>query len=233
MVEIPKLPKCLPELYQSPLIAFVDGAIWGAHTLWNLATAFFDLRRFVDAARAYKEALQLNGENYIVWGNLGDAYQYSGDSAGASAAYQKAITLAQKRLEVNPRDATALGNLALYDSNLGHFKLARESLDRALRLIPNDADVLLDAALVYYNSGDVEQALHWLAKALQQGFSLDTVRNAPAFDGLHGDPRFKFLLDRYGSRHEGSSPTCFESGEGPPRCFRIAVAGKTSAPNLS
>ena len=167
----------------------------------NLATAFFDLRRFVEAARAYNEALQINGGNYIVWGNLGDAYDYSGDKAGASAAYQKAIALAKRRLEVNPRDATVLGNLALYYSDLGQVKLAHENLDRALRLVPNDSGVLFDAALVYNNSRDFDQALHWLEKALQQGFSIDTVRNAVAFDSLRGDPRFKSLLDRYRLRH--------------------------------
>jgi serine/threonine-protein kinase len=180
----------------------------------NLATAFFDLRRFGEAARAYNEALQIDSAKYVVWGNLGDAYQYSGDRDRASVAYQKAIALAKRRLEVNPRDATVLGNLALYYSDLGQVKLAHENLGRALRLVPNDAGVLLDAALVYNNFGDVGQAIHWLEKALQQGFLFDTVRNAPVFDSLRGDPRFKSLLDRYGSRREESSPRPFEPRQG-------------------
>lgn len=74
----------------------------------NLATAFFELRRFDDAAREYTLALQQGGRDYVVWGNLGDACDYSGDKAGAAVAYRKAITLARERLEVNPRDATTL-----------------------------------------------------------------------------------------------------------------------------
>jgi tetratricopeptide (TPR) repeat protein len=160
----------------------------------NLATAYFDLRRFDDAAREYTLALQQDDRDYVVWGNLGDACDYSGDKAGASAAYRKAITLARESLEVNPKDARTLGNLALYYSDIKDGKLASQTIDRALQFAPSDLDVLLDAALVHNSSGDIEQTLHRLKRALKQGLSPETVRDAPAFDKLRGDARFRALL---------------------------------------
>jgi serine/threonine-protein kinase len=66
----------------------------------NLGTAFFSLRKFDSAAESYAEAVKLNDQVYVVWGNLGDAYYYSGKRREAAFAYQKAVTLASERLRV-------------------------------------------------------------------------------------------------------------------------------------
>lgn len=84
--------------------------------------------------------------------------------------------------------------MALYYSDIKEGKLAYQNIDRALPFAPGDPDVLLDAALVHNNSADTEQTLHWLKRALKQGLSPETVRHAPAFDKLRGDPRFRTLL---------------------------------------
>jgi tetratricopeptide (TPR) repeat protein len=39
----------------------------------NLGTAYFGLRRFEDAVRAYEQGLKLDDKDWLLWGNLGDA----------------------------------------------------------------------------------------------------------------------------------------------------------------
>ena len=90
----------------------------------NLAVALFHLHRFQDSVRNFKEALKLDASDYQTWGNLGDSYYYGGDTADAADAYRKAISMAEQRLKVNPRDPGILGDLASYHSMLGHREQA-------------------------------------------------------------------------------------------------------------
>jgi len=171
----------------------------------NVATAFFDLRQFDDAARACGEALKYDKRDYMVWGNLASAYYYGGHHREADDAYRKAISLAQERLAVNPRDPDVLGNLATYYSTLGQRKLALDSVSRALRLSPADPDVLFDVAMVYSDS-DPDHALRFLADAVRHGLPIGVVLNAPAFDSLRNDLRFKGLVEKYGGPRKRDRP---------------------------
>jgi serine/threonine-protein kinase len=162
----------------------------------NLATTFFELRQFDDAAREYTRALQVDDRDYVVWGNLGNAYFYAGHRDRAAPALEKAVALAKEKLKVNPRDATVFGDLASYYSMLGQTQLTLENVSRALQFAPADPDVLFKAALVYSDSRP-DLALQLLDDALRHGLSVSRVLNARALDGLRDNPNFKSLLERY------------------------------------
>jgi tetratricopeptide (TPR) repeat protein len=129
-----------------------------------------------------------------VWGSLADAYHYSGDQAAARAAYEKAVSLANKQLEVNPKDAEVNGDIADYYAMLGERKRALVFLDQSLRWGQGNKDLLFNAATVYQDLGESGVALEWLKKSLDAGVSVATVREAPAFDSLKNDPRFQALV---------------------------------------
>ena len=106
-----------------------------AETLSNSGTAYFQLRRFSDAARIYEDAVELDEHNYEVWGNLGDAYYWSPElHSKAPAAYEKASSLALATLAINPRDVNALGYIAEYKAMLGQRNEAMKYLERCLQL---------------------------------------------------------------------------------------------------
>jgi len=163
----------------------------------NLGTAFFALRKFEEAAQTYAQATKLDRRDYVVWGNLGDAYYYSGKRNDAMAAYQQASTLASDRLRVNPRDASVWSDLSGYAAMLGRKQEAYAHLIQALRLSEEkDPDVLFEAAMVHNQFGETSAALHWLRKARTAGFSPATMADAPALDNLHSDPEFQSILGR-------------------------------------
>jgi len=164
----------------------------------NLATAYFQQRRYSDAARIYELAVKLDERNSEVWGNLGDSYYWApGRRAEAAAAYQKAIALANKKLQVNPRDSSLLGYLANYYAMLGNRAAALDHLGRALALAPKDPELLFSAALVHNQFGETEETLNWLDKALAAGYSPATLRDSPNFDSLHSNSRFQTLLSKH------------------------------------
>jgi tetratricopeptide (TPR) repeat protein len=82
----------------------------------NLGNAYFQLRRFSDAADAFQRGLNLDDSDWLLWGNLGDSLFWGGGrSSEAMKAYGKAIALAEKKLEVNPKDSTVLAFSADYN----------------------------------------------------------------------------------------------------------------------
>jgi tetratricopeptide (TPR) repeat protein len=163
----------------------------------NLGTVYFYLRRYTDSSESLQRALQIDPEDWQNWGTLGDAlYQIPSQRAEAKKAYQKAIDLANKRLDVNPRDAYILAFSADYYAMLDKESEAKEQLARALDAAPTNAEVLFRAAILYNHFKDNEKTLDFLAKSVAAGYSRTAVRDTPDFDHLESNIRFRALIPK-------------------------------------
>ena len=161
----------------------------------NLASLYFSLRRFSEAARRYEKAVALNETNSTITGNLADAYYWSpGERSKSYPIYRTAIDLAQKRLAVNPRQADILAYLAGYQSMLGEKKQATENINRALAIAPGSSDILFNAATVFNQLNETDKALDNLEKAVRAGSTVNDLLQSPNLDNLHGHPRFQKLV---------------------------------------
>jgi len=161
----------------------------------NLGSAYFSLRRYADAADSFQEGARLDERSWFNWGNLGDAlYWVPGRRSEAVKAYHTAISLAQAKLEVNPRDASTWATVAGYYAMLDDRRHAMESLQRAVEIAPKDPDVTFRAAIVYKHFGDTSRCLDWLRKAIAAGVSRSSIRDLPDFDALQGNPEFQMLV---------------------------------------
>ncbi len=161
----------------------------------NLANASFYQRRYDEATKAYEQSIRYNQGDAVLWWNLGDGYYWTpGMRSQAVGAYRRAISLANDRLRVNPKDAYALSIVAICRAMLGEKQSALDSLQKGLQISPADPGLAFKAALIYNHFGDTPEAFSWLEKALSEGFSAITVRDTPDFDYLHTDPRFQELF---------------------------------------
>jgi serine/threonine protein kinase/tetratricopeptide (TPR) repeat protein len=161
----------------------------------NLATAYFQLKRYSDAARMFEEATVLDAQSYEIWGNLGDAYYWApGMRDRASGAYRKAVELGEEQRKINPRDAHMLSYLAGYHAMLGEKQKADQQIVEAQKLAPRDPEVLYYAAMVYVQAGDQEKALDRLERAVAAGYPASGVRDTPNFSVLGNEPRFRALI---------------------------------------
>ena len=162
----------------------------------NLGAVYFDMRHFQDSARIFEKAVAISPDNYIVIGNLADAYYWSpGDREKSFPLYRKAMSLAQQNaLRINPRDSQALAYVAGYHAALGESAAATDSIHRALTAAPDDSEVLLDAACVFAQIGSREKALEYLERAVAAGVAPNDLLANPTLDNLHGQPRFEKLV---------------------------------------
>jgi serine/threonine-protein kinase len=161
----------------------------------NLGAALFYLRRYEDSAETLQTALKLDDRNWGDWGNLGDAlYQIPSRRAEAPSAYKKAVEILSQRLEVNPKDVSALAMSADYYAMLDQEMEARRHLASALAIEPSDPDVLFRGAILYNHIGDTTKTLEFLRRAVDAGCSRTQVRDTPDFDHLRGDKRFDSFL---------------------------------------
>jgi serine/threonine-protein kinase len=158
----------------------------------NLAMAYFQLKRYADAARMFEKAAALDAGNYEIWGNLGDAYYWApGMRERAAGAYRKALDLGEEQRKINPRDAHMLSYLAEYHAMLGEKQKAQTEIAEAEKLAPRDPEVLYYAAIVEVQDGERKKALDKLELAIAAGYSPASVRDTPNFAVLQDDPRFR------------------------------------------
>src|SRR5205085_8210099 len=98
---------------------------------------------------------------------------------------RKGIDRARKQLELNPTDrrVLSLGSGSLFE--IGEREEAFKWMSQALKLYPEDAGVLINAACLFAKDGNKEQALNTLELAFGKGFGKrDWIENDPDYDSL-------------------------------------------------
>ena len=161
----------------------------------NLGTVYYFLGRYADAARMFGRATELAAEDHRVWGNLADAlWQIDSSRQEAQSDYRRAITLAQRSLDVDPKDGISWMQLAYYCARAGQHEPVARYASRALALDADDEYVHYYAALVALERGDASGAMDSLSRAVELGYPPQLVRAAPDFAPLRNDSRFRKLV---------------------------------------
>ena len=161
----------------------------------NLGYTYTLMNRNPEAITALEQALKLDERDWMNWGNLADALYWSSNRRSESTdKYNQAIAIAAFRLQVNPDDASVLAYLADYSAMVGNKEAAYSYMQRALKASPSDGDVLFRAAIVHNHFNEPDQALSYLKKATQTGYSRNLIRDSPDFANLQQNPGFRSLI---------------------------------------
>ena len=159
----------------------------------NLGQAYFNLRRYDEAARAYEAARQLNPAHYRAAGQLARAYYWMGNRTRANELWAQAIELARQELSINPGSPSIHVMLARYHSMLNHRADAMSHLQIALQKKPKDAEYQSIAAVVHNQFGERLEAIRYLETAVDFGWSMSEIDAERELDNLREDPRFLAL----------------------------------------
>ena len=159
----------------------------------NLGTAYFFLGRYDEAANEFEKAVSMEPNNDDLRVNLGDAYRWSGQTAKAAATYDQAISLAYKSIQVNPKNAGALGNLGVCYAKKGDSKQALKFIARARSIDPKDNSLMYEEATIHALAGKTNEALASLTDALRNGYPIQEARSDPEFKNLRTIAQFNRL----------------------------------------
>ena|SRR5690242_11107283 len=171
----------------------------------NLGTLLMFMSRYAEAVRVMEEAAQLapteSPNNYLLWGNLGDAYWLSkGDPEKSKEAWRKAVQAGEHQLSGSAADAELLSLLAKYQAKLNSPTESLARLSQALSYAHDSAVVHYQASLTYTLLGNRELGLAELTAAAKLGYSVSEIRVAPELAPLRSDPRFESILKSAGGR---------------------------------
>jgi tetratricopeptide (TPR) repeat protein len=161
----------------------------------NLGTCYYDLGRYSEAAVVYAKAVDMTPKSYRYWANLGDAYRWiPGSEEKASNAYEHAIDLAGKQIELNEHDLEARSRLAECLAKRGRFEDARAQLKAAMAIDKNDVETMHRAAIVSMLAQNYDEAARWLTQAVQHGFNKAKLEHDPEFAILRQKPSFRSVM---------------------------------------
>jgi serine/threonine-protein kinase len=175
-----------------------------AYIGWGVAR--FYQKDYEGAAKAFKDGLQAHEKSYLLHANLGDAQRrLAGREQEAFNAYKKAIGILQQQQQT----ALGLARLAELFAKRSQVKLDnadenKTDKQRAIYFIrqalnspsPN-AEILASASLVYYLTGEQEQALAYLEKALQLEYPVADFQNEPEFEALRHLSEYQDIVKRF------------------------------------
>jgi eukaryotic-like serine/threonine-protein kinase len=168
-----------------------------AITYSNLGTAYFFLKKYDESTAMFEKAVEMSPNNEQLLGNLGDAYRWSGHSDKAVVAYDKAIARAFQELQVNPRSAGTMGDVAVYYAKKGDALNALQYIQQARSINAEDLQLMYWEVVVRALVGKPEDALKPLRLALQKGYPAQEAWNDPELQRLQALPQFARLVKEF------------------------------------
>ncbi len=161
----------------------------------NLGVILQIQEEYEQAADMYRHALQLNDKDFQVWFNLATVCEAIPDRATETRqAYESAIALGAENLKVNPYEPELNCNLADCYWQVGQRDTALALARRAIKLAPNDIEVMVRAGVVLAKAGLHEESLALIIAAVERGFPVDRVKSTTALQPLLADARLERLL---------------------------------------
>ena len=189
--------------------AEIEKALRVAPDSWDVhkeagRTARLRTEGLAKARKHYERAVELMDGDYHAWAMLVMCCQALGDEDMVQHGATKMVSEAQRALQQDPSNGAALGIIAGGYAILGDRDRAREWIDRAMLIDPDNINMRYNFACVLAGYvGDKDEALHLLdgALAFSNVTQLQIAETDPDLDPLRDDPRFAKMIARERKRH--------------------------------
>ena len=165
----------------------------------SVAYLHFRQRRPNEATRYYEKSMSLMETDLNSGAMLLTCYTVLGNSQAALRVARITLSRVEKMLAQDPNNATGMGNGALALATLGEGERAKEWINRALLIDPDNMNARYNFACSltsFMKPPDVDAALELLAPVFEKiaaGF-LNHAKVDPDLDPLRNDPRFKTMI---------------------------------------
>ena len=165
----------------------------------SVAYLHFRQRRPNEATRYYEKSMSLMDTDLHSGSMLLTCYTALGNSQAALRVARIALSRVEKMLAQDPNNATGMGNGAIALAVLGEGERAKDWINRALLIDPDNMNARYNFACSltsFMKPPDVDAALELLAPVFEKiaaGF-LNHAKVDPDLDPLRNDPRFKTMI---------------------------------------
>jgi eukaryotic-like serine/threonine-protein kinase len=157
----------------------------------NLGFLYSNQGRYAEAAETLKKALDLNNQDWRVWANLVEAYNYMGKTDQARAAQAKTQALLEQYVAGVPGDASARSALGSFYADGKQRDKALTEAKAALAAAPKDSNVLANVAEIYEALGDRDRAVQYAKRSLANGASVDELKHRQGLEKVLAEPSFR------------------------------------------
>jgi adenylate cyclase len=169
------------------------------------ARIFYRQRRMDDAARLFEKAVSIFDTDFHSWGMLTSCYSSLGDQAGVMHSANMMVTQAERVLSEDPSNGAALGIIAGGLATLGETERAKEWIERALLIDPDNLNMRYNFACVlvaHLREPDPVGALELLEPvfARMSGSLFTSALADPDLDTLRDNPRFQAMIEEAKTR---------------------------------
>ncbi len=162
----------------------------------NTGVMYFFSGDFAEAAEHFTQAIRLAPEDFRWYVNLADAQrQVPGQEQLAINNYQKALSLAEAGLSINPNDVRLHQYMALCHLQIGQLDNAKEHLTKALELAPNDVEVLYTSLKYMVSIERFDDAFDTLTQLLALGYSRALIDADPDLKSLRTLSQYKKIIN--------------------------------------
>jgi adenylate cyclase len=164
----------------------------------EVARLLYRQRKLAEATRHLEKATELMESDFHGWGMLAACYLAQGDQEALLRCSQKLAAQVQKALARDPDNGAALAFGALAFSVMGEMDRARDYIDHALLLDPENLYMRYNLAwplLAYF--ADRDATIEMLEPALEKAGRnlIRLAANDPNLDRIRDDPRFRTMLE--------------------------------------
>ncbi|HVO97700.1 MAG TPA: tetratricopeptide repeat protein [Bryobacteraceae bacterium] len=195
------------KMYREAIEMYKTGPLDSAVLANKIGIGYHQLLDLESARKWYEKAIKMHGDYAEAVNNLGTIYY-------AKKSYRRAVSQYKKALRITPDSASILSNLGTAYFARKNYDLAFATYQQALKLDPevfehrSSMGVLLQdrtveerakfhyyLAKTYAKSGDVERALIYIRKALEEGFKdPDKFKQEPEFAAVRKNPEFDHII---------------------------------------
>lgn len=195
------------KMYREAIETYKTGPADSAVLANKTGIAYHQLLELDTARKYYEHAIKLRPDYAEAINNLGTIFY-------AKKSYRRSITQYRKALRLTPESASILSNLGTAYFARKNYQLAYETYQHALDLDPDvfehrsSMGILLQERTVeerakfhyyiaktYAKKGDVEHALMYIRKSLEEGFKdREKFTKDPEFAVVRDNPEFKELI---------------------------------------